>query len=248
MSIEKGKAMSGLLPFLQVHGPGGEEFTVELKKDHLTIGRFAAFNDIGLEPDPQQLITRKAHCSIERQLESWVVVDNGSVNRTFIERAQQMEIVSGRVPLQEGDTIKVLGLLTEEGDPLYWELTFRDPQQTNRVVSGPGMITLEYDWIQARLLRIEGSHSEEVRLRPQEHKLIRYMEQRNRANGNVPVMCTYDELINAVWGDEIGHTESEINHLVYGLRQKTEIDPRSPQFLQTVQGLGYRLDTNPQPG
>jgi DNA-binding response OmpR family regulator len=74
------------------------------------------------------------------------------------------------------------------------------------------------------------------------------MEQRNRANGNIPVMCTYDELINAVWGDEIGHTESEINHLAYGLRQKIEIDTRNPQFLQTVQGLGYRLDTNPPPG
>jgi hypothetical protein len=135
MSIEKGDVMSGLLPFLQVQGPGGEEFTVELKKDHLTIGRFAALNDIGLEPDPQQLITRRAHCSIERQMDAWVVVDNGSVNRTFIERTQQTEIVSGRMPLQEGDTIKVLGLLTEEGDPLYWELTFRDPLRTNRVVN-----------------------------------------------------------------------------------------------------------------
>jgi DNA-binding winged helix-turn-helix (wHTH) protein len=240
--------MSGLLPFLQVHGPDGEEFTVELKKDHLAIGRFAAFNDIGLEPDPQQLITRKAHCSIEHQSDAWVIVDNGSVNRTFIERAGQVEIVTRRVPLQDGDTIKVLGLLTEEGDPLYWELIFRDPLRTNRVVNDSPVACLEYDWIQARLLRIEGSHREEIRLRPQEHKLIRYMEQRNRANGNIPVMCTYDELINAVWGDEIGHTESEINHLIYGLRQKIEIDARSPRFLQIVQGLGYRLETNPQPG
>ena len=73
------------------------------------------------------------------------------------------------------------------------------------------------------------------------------MDQRNRANGNVPVMCTYEELIAAVWGDEIGHTETEVNHLVWRLRKKIELDPKDPQFLQTVSGLGYRLETQPMP-
>jgi hypothetical protein len=35
-------------------------------------------------------------------------------------------------------------------------------------------------------------------------------------------MGQFSELISAVWGDEIGHPESEINHLAYGLRQKIE--------------------------
>lgn len=238
--------MNALLPRLKVSGPNGESAEIELSKDRITIGRFAEFNDIGLEPDPQQLITRKAHCALERAADTWWVIDNGSVNRTFIRREEHIEVVHGRAPLHDGDAIRILGMLYDDAEPAYWELAFHDPLRTNRVFDGTGSASLDYDWIQARLFRHEGSHRVEIEaLRPQEHKLIRYMDQRNRANGNVPVMCTYEELIAAIWGDEPDHIESEVNHLVYGLRQKIEVDPGDPQFLQSVRGLGYRLDTRP---
>jgi pSer/pThr/pTyr-binding forkhead associated (FHA) protein len=238
--------LKGLLPMFEVHGPNDETFAVELTKDRLTIGRFQDFNDIGLEPDPQQLITRKAHCVVEREADTWWVIDNGSVNRTFIRREGGVEVVYGRASIQDGDAIRILGLLTDNGQPLYWELVFRDPLKTQRVDEGSSTVTIEYDWIQARLFRIEGTHREEIRnLRPQEHKLIRYMDQRNRANGQVAVMCSYEELITAIWGDEINHVEAEVNHLVYELRQKIEPDPNDPRFLQSVRGLGYRLETHP---
>jgi DNA-binding response OmpR family regulator len=67
-------------------------------------------------------------------------------------------------------------------------------------------------------------------LSPQEHKLIRYMDQRSRANGQVPVMCPYEELLQAIWGEEPLHTEDEISHLIYELRQKLEPNPGEPQF------------------
>jgi len=70
------------LPFLDVSGPDGQQFHVELANDRVTIGRFEQFNDVALEPDPQQLITRKVHCAVERDTHGWWVVDNGSVNRT----------------------------------------------------------------------------------------------------------------------------------------------------------------------
>jgi hypothetical protein len=238
--------LKALLPTLEVQGPNGEKFTVELVRDRATIGRFREFNDVGLEPDPQQLVTRKAHCVIERETDTWWIIDNGSVNRTFVRREQNIEVVNGRLPIQDGDIIRILGLLTEDGEPIYWELTFRDPLRTQRVTSGPRVACLEYDWIQAKLFCVEGAYRQEIRnLRPQEHKLIRYMDQRNRANGHVPVMCAYEELIQAIWGDEIGHLEAEINHLVYELRQKIEPDPNDPRFLQSVRGLGYRLETRP---
>ena len=70
------------------------------------------------------------------------------------------------------------------------------------------------------------------------------MDQRNRRNGFVPVMCTYDELIEAVWDDDAyGHTEADINRLVWELRKKIEMDAKEPRFLETVRGLGYRLIT-----
>ena len=239
--------MNTQLPYLEVHGPDGEEFTVELTQDRVTIGRFPDFNDVGLEPDPQQLVTRKVHCAVERDAEGWWVVDNGSVNRTFLQRGQTVEVVSGRAPIADGDTIRILGRLAEEGGPVYWQLTFQDPLKTQRVEGVLRIAYLEYDWIQARLFRVDGLNRQEVpNLRPQEHKLIRYMDQRNRANDNVPVMCTYEELITALWGEEsYGHAETDVTHLVWELRQKIEPDPKEPCFVQNVRGLGYRLVTCP---
>ncbi len=238
--------MSNIHPVLEVFGPDNETFIVPLEKDHLTIGRFREFNDIGLEPDPQQLVTRKAHCVVEHQSEAWWVIDNGSINRTFVRHQDEMEVVHGRMPIEDGDSVLILGRLTEEGTPIYWELVFRDPLRTQRVHGGPPIAFLEYDWIQAKLFRIHGVHREEIRnLRPQEHKLIRYMDQRNRANGNVPVMCLYEDLITAIWEDEIDHTDSEVNHLIYQLRKKVETDSSEPRFLESVRGLGYRLVSHP---
>ena len=241
--------MNPQLPFLEVSGPDGQKFTVEVCRERITIGRFRDLNDVALDPDPQQLVTRNVHCTVERDGGGWWVVDNGSVNRTFLKRGSSLEVVEGRRPLTEGDVIRVLGRLTEAGEPVYWELTFRDPERTRPVVGLPRPACLEYDWLQAKLFHIEGPKREEIRgLRPQEHKLIRYMDQRNRSNDNAPVMCTYEELITAVWGEESWHTQDELNHLVWELRQKIESDPKEPRFLQTERGLGYRLETCPRTG
>ena len=241
--------MDPLVPFptLEVTDPDGQPYrTVQVPPDRLTIGRFEAYNDLALVPDPQQLLSRKGHCALERDALGWWVVDNGTINGTFLVRGGEMQQVIGRERLQEGDTIRLLGLLPETGALRYWELIFRDPQGTQPLGVRPELAALEYDWVQARLYRVQGRTRQEIGdLRPQEHKLIRYMDQRNRANGQVPVMCPYEELLEAVWGEERLHTEDEINHLIYGLRQKLEPTPKEPQFLQTVKGLGYRLITHP---
>lgn len=238
--------METLLPFLDVVGPDEQQFRVELAKDRVTIGRLDLFNDVSLEPDPQQLITRKAHCAIERDADGWWVVDNGSVNKTFVQHGSEVDMVEGRMLLKEGESIRILGKLTEEGEPLYWELTLRDPLGTRPARQTRSAVCLEYDWIQAKLFRVDGLQRQVVQgLRPQEHKLIRYMDQRNRANGNAPVLCSSEELLTAIWGEEPLHTEAEVNHLIWELRQKLESTPREPRFLETVRGLGYRLVTRP---
>ncbi len=233
-------------PYLDVCGPGGEQFRVEITGERVTIGRYEQFNDIALTPDPQQLVTRKVHCVIERNRQGWCVLDNGSVNRTFVRRGSVMQVVEGQATLHEGECICILGRLSEDNKPLYWELTFHDPQATKEGFARlAGEAHLEYDWVQARLFRVTGSLREEIApLRPQEHKLIRYMDHRNRSNGHIPVMCSYEELLAAIWGDE-PHTEADINHLVWELRRKVEPDYKNPRFLETVRGLGYRLLTRP---
>ena len=240
--------MNALRPYLAITSPDGQKRTLELSLDRMTIGRMQELNDVALEPDPQKLITRQVHCFVERDEGGWWVVDNGSVNGTFIQRdpALAMEQVQGRASLSDGDAVCILGTLTESGEPRYWTLTFNDPQKTRPVAAVTRAPCLLYDWVQARLYRIEGGARTEVTsLRPQEHKLIRYMAQRNHANGGVPVLCSYDELIAAVWGEEAMHTQDEVTHLVWGLRQKLERDRNNPQLLQTERGLGYRLRTCP---
>lgn len=239
--------METLFPFLKIRGPDGQESRFDLVKDRVTIGRFSEFNDVGLEPDAQQLVTRQAHCAVERDAEGWWVTDNGSINRTFVQRDEAVEVVNGRAQVTDGDVIRILGKLTEDGTAIYWELTFRDPLKTQPAgtnVQPRAAPYLKYDWIQAKLFRVNGTHRQEISdLRPQEHKLIRYMDQRNRANGRVPVMCSYEELIEAVWGRDASQTDNEIVHLVWELRRKIEPDPKQPQFLQNVPKLGYRLAT-----
>lgn len=237
--------MTNQLPYLEVTGPDGHRFEIDLTKERMTIGRLPQYNDISLEPDPQSLITRLAHCAIERAGGGWWVVDNGSVNRTFVEWGKTMKVIEGREPINDGAVICILGELPESGDPVYWRLAFHDPLQTRRFQTVPAEDHLEYDWVQAKLFRVSDRIKDEIdNLRPQEHKLIRYMDQRNRANGYVPVMCSYDELITAVWGEEeYGRSEADINRLVWELRQKIETDQKEPRFLETVRGLGYRLVT-----
>jgi DNA-binding winged helix-turn-helix (wHTH) protein len=230
-------------PYFQIIGPEGENFLFEVKTDRITIGRYQEFNDIGLDPDPQKLVTRRTHCTVEHDRLGWWVLDN-SMNRTYVRRGTNMEPVHGRARLQEGDSVCILGKELDEKQ-WYWELTFYDPGSTSP--AGHDELPrdyLEYDRIQGRLYRVEhGMRHEIAPLRPQEHKLIRYMDARNRANGNV-AMCEYEELIMAVWGEKAQHSETDLSTLVWSLRRKIEPDYKNPRYLKNISGLGYRLDTH----
>jgi DNA-binding winged helix-turn-helix (wHTH) protein len=100
--------------------------------------------------------------------------------------------------------------------------------------------------VQAKLFRIVGAKREEIgELRPQVHQLLRYLLKRNRANNDVPVLCSQDELMEAIWHGEPLHTREELNGLIHELRQKVELDPSKPRFVQTVRRFGFRLDPRP---
>jgi DNA-binding winged helix-turn-helix (wHTH) protein len=240
--------MEILFPSLQVSGPAGQQFRVELTKDRLTIGRFELLNDVALTPDPQQLITRLGHCVVEHDVRGWWVVDNSSVNHTLIERGQTRKVIQGRAALIEGDRILILGMVDETGTPLYWELTFHDPLSTRPSEHAPSLVYLTYDESQARLFRVDGRDWQRIHLPWQEHKLVRYMDWRNQASGYVPVVCSYADLLEAIWEKEACyHNNAEITHLVGRVRKKIEANPEEPKFLVTVRGLGYCLITCPLP-
>jgi len=218
--------------------PGADRAMVELSGQRVTVGRLAELNDIALEPDPEHLVTRAEHCAFERSGGTWSIVDGGGVNGTFVRRGSELKQVVGRMPLRNGDVVSVLASIPHQEDPLYFELAFQvtaDSQATraaaSREASGD---CLSYEPQEARLILVHDGERHELHIRAQAHKLVRYMAER------APALCTHEELMQAVWGDEPMHSREELAKLVWELRK--ELEPYGAgHLIENERRLGYRL-------
>jgi two-component system alkaline phosphatase synthesis response regulator PhoP len=75
----------------------------------------------------------------------------------------------------------------------------------------------------------------ELELSAREFQLLRYfIEHRGAA-------LSRDELLNEVWGYHAMPSTRTVDVHVAWLRQKVEPNPKRPQFIQTVHGIGYRF-------
>ena len=76
-----------------------------------------------------------------------------------------------------------------------------------------------------------------INLTPTEFRLLRYLAE----NPNRPISRAV--LIEMVWGydDQIGSSRTVDVHIRH-IRKKIEEDPSSPEFIQTVRGMGYKLN------
>jgi hypothetical protein len=234
------------LPYLVINNNGIKKQKLPIEKDKLIIGRLKTANDISLEPDTQKLITRYMHCSIELENNTYWLIDNASKNGTFIKKNNVIKRITGKEKLSSNDFIMILSNIDSEGNPNYWELEFIDPTATEDASCVVNKNNLDYDWVQAKLFINSGNHKVEIKgLTPQEHKLIRFMHQKNKNNGNISVMCSFEEIIEAVWDEiKITRTKNDVNHLIAALRKKIENDPDDPKFLINIRGMGYRLITS----
>jgi DNA-binding winged helix-turn-helix (wHTH) protein len=225
-----------------VSGPDREEAALELSSERVTVGRLPEVNDIALEPDPEHLVTRAEHCSFERAGSTWSIVDGGSVNGTFVRRGDDLQRVDGRRPLRNGDVVCVLASISHRGDREYFELAFEavaDSQATRAVVeSQPSQECLTYDPEEARLVLVSGGERQEIEIRAQAHKLVRYMAERS------PALCTHAELMEAIWGDEPMHSREELAKLIWELRKKLE-PFGAEDLVENERRRGYRLHTCP---
>jgi len=223
-----------------VSGPAGaDRATFTLSGERVTVGRLAEVNDISLEPDPEHLVTRAEHCMFERTGDAWSIVDGGGVNGTFVRRGGQMREVSGRMPLRSGDVVCVLASIPHQEVPRYFELAFEtsaDSQATRAAQAHDVEDCLSYDPDEARLVLVHEGEQHELHIRAQAHKLVRYMAER------APSLCTHEELMHAVWGDEPMHSREELAKLVWELRK--ELEPFDAGYLiENERRLGYRLRT-----
>ena len=221
--------------------------SVDLSGTLATVGRLSDLNDIALQPDPELLVTRAGHCTLERAGAHWFVVDGGSVNGTFLRRGRAaLQRLTERTALHDGDVICVLASVTDAGDRRFFELAFHanaDSQATRAVADRQATSAcLSYDGDEARLVLVRGAERHDIQIRAQAHKLVGYMVERNAAAGGAPALCTHDELMYAVWGDEPMHSRVELAKLFWELRKKLE--PFDAEHLiENERRLGYRMRT-----
>jgi hypothetical protein len=234
-----------------VFDPEGKSLAeMPLSGGRLSVGRLADANDIALQPDPQRLVTRVAHCTVVREGDRFAVVDGGSVNGTFLERGGELERVVGHSPLKDGDVICVLAAIADDGTRTFFRLAFRsgaDSQATRAVAVHDAKRTeacLRYEPAEARLVLVSGAERHEIEIRAQAHLLVAHMSGRNEAIDGAPALCTHEELMHAVWGDEPMHTRAELAKLIWELRKKLE--PFGAEHLiVNERRRGYRLRTCP---
>ena len=78
---------------------------------------------------------------------------------------------------------------------------------------------------------------EAVPLKAMEYKMLLYLlENRGR-------VVTKDELLSNVWGDEYIGEGTLAVHIRY-LREKMEKDPKNPEYIKTIWGVGYMIEEN----
>lgn len=90
---------------------------------------------------------------------------------------------------------------------------------------------IEIDFQRAEVRR-EG---ELVELSAREFKLLRYFVEHRG------VIISRDELLNEVWGYDAMPSTRTVDVHVAWLRQKLEPNPRHPQYILTLHGLGYKF-------
>jgi two-component system alkaline phosphatase synthesis response regulator PhoP len=74
-----------------------------------------------------------------------------------------------------------------------------------------------------------------IELSAREFQLLKYFIEHRGA------MLTRDELLNEVWGYHAMPSTRTVDVHVAWLRQKIEPNPRHPQYILTVHGMGYRF-------
>ena len=238
-------------PYLEVQDPDGKAYSIYLKdifenkpeQTRITIGR-GNDNNIVL-PDPHKKLSRH-HCAIERDGDRWWLLDENSANGTFLRQQVGGSKVDVRdvdtILLQDGDVILMLGKLRTSQDPLMWELTFCDPNATDRVEKFQAPAQIEYHFSLQQLFKVSRKGRLEIKLSPQEQTLIHYMAEQSLCNNNQPVVCTHQKLSEAIWPDGFERENGGITRLVWSLRDKIEQDSGEPRFLKTVTKRGYLLD------
>ena len=144
----------------------------------------------------------------------------------------------------KGETIdKVLGLKLGADDYLtkpfevlellarVEALLRRSPQTVNNSPDAFRFGDISIDFRRAEVLK----NNQPLELSAIEFKLLQFLIE------NCGAVHSRDKLLDEVWGYDAMPTTRTVDVHVAWLRQKLEANPKHPQFIQTVHGLGYKF-------
>ncbi len=251
--------MQDLKPMLEVSRDGTTPRKIVLTGDAFTVGRGSATftPDLVLE-DPSSWISRR-HCIFTQAWGSWWIEDCGSRNGTFVRNGSDLRRLTEKTQLSSGDIVCITADADESGPTSTWELRLVDPSATQTI---GGSLTrahvppvtepcVRWDSDAMRVEVFGDGEPRVVELRKQGYDLIAYMAARNAEGSGEPVVCTIDELLEAVWGDPDEWdkyrppTADNLRDLVLSVRKAIEPDASPPAILENQRGVGYKLHTAP---
>ncbi|ALN76642.1 MULTISPECIES: response regulator transcription factor [Staphylococcus] len=106
--------------------------------------------------------------------------------------------------------------------------TTRADEEDEDIVIGPIRIRPDYFEVYR--------NDELLELTPKEFELLLYLVERQ---GRV---ITREHMLNSVWNYEFAGDSRIVDVHISHLRDKLEENPKQPQFIKTVRGLGYKLE------
>lgn len=231
-------------PALTILSPdGNDRGMVLLAGEPIRIGR-GADNDIVLDPDPAQVVSRE-HCVVEPVGRRWWVRDLDSRNHTYVERAGMRAEVD-RAELLHGDSVCLQAdrdaALTGGGDVRSWRLAFSDPGETRLASQGK--------WLQyfpaSETVWVLGGGQLPLRVTapPKARRMLLLLLARHRELGEPRdgVLAGHAELKAALWpedSDDQLRSDGAVANVAWELRGALGDD--EGRLLQTVSGAGYRL-------
>jgi DNA-binding response OmpR family regulator len=98
------------------------------------------------------------------------------------------------------------------------------------LVYSDGYLTIDLD---KRQVLVRG---QPVRLRVTEYRLLAYLLQ------NADRVLTFAQILDNIWGHEYQDSVNYVHVYISHLRGKLEKDPKRPQYLLNVRGVGYRFE------
>ncbi|WP_053376856.1 response regulator transcription factor [Paenibacillus sp. FJAT-27812] len=147
---------------------------------------------------------------------------------------------------KEGDIDKIMGLSTGADDYVTkpfnpMELIARVKAQLRRqkIIAGKevplnqitiGELVID---IAKHFVSIRG---QEVMLTPLEFLIL------NLLAANPGQVFSADTIYESVWKERVGYSDNTVMVHIRNLREKLELNPRKPEYIKTVWGVGYKMD------